>query len=114
MSAENDLLRFQFPSGLADRRGFASHLGRKTTGACPSLRPESLPHHHAETEGKGEAMSGENTTATAPLDPAEWDFSSVPAAELPACFLWEYARENTWIRKLRERCLLFERGGNGL
>jgi hypothetical protein len=45
------------------------------------------------------------------LDPAEWDFSSVPAAELPACFLWEYARESAWLRNLRERCLAFHRSG---
>ncbi|MCX6873946.1 MAG: hypothetical protein NTW21_09075 [Verrucomicrobia bacterium] len=45
------------------------------------------------------------------LDPAEWDFSNVPTEELPAGFLWEYARESAWFRNLRERCLAFHRSG---
>ncbi len=48
--------------------------------------------------------SGGKTAPGGPLDPAEWDFSQVPAAELPACFLWEYARESAWILDLARRC----------
>ncbi len=39
------------------------------------------------------------------LDPVEWDFDRVPDSELVACCYWEYARESSFIRRLRERCL---------
>ena len=39
------------------------------------------------------------------LPQIEWDFGSVPDAELVACCYWEYARESAFIRSVRERCL---------
>ena len=50
------------------------------------------------------------TVAMMKTDPAkiltvEWDFSDVPNEEIVACCFWEYARESSFIRELRERCL---------
>lgn len=46
-----------------------------------------------------------------PFDRVEWDFSSVPKNELSACFLWEYARESSWICALKDRSVAFWQGG---
>lgn len=39
-----------------------------------------------------------------PPEREEWDFESVPEAQLEACALWEYARESEWMRGLKRRC----------
>lgn len=39
------------------------------------------------------------------LESAEWNFDTVPDAELIACCYWEYARESAFLRDVRVRCL---------
>ena len=55
---------------------------------------------------KGKLEADEN-----PLIADDWNFDNVPDKELVACCVWEYARESTFIRELRRRCLENWRAG---
>jgi hypothetical protein len=41
----------------------------------------------------------------------DWNFAAVPDEELVACCLWEYARESSFIRDVRQRCIQSGRAG---
>jgi hypothetical protein len=92
------------PRSLAD-----SATVRRDKSCWPIMEGEDVVNHVREAAVE---LAPEPKKAKGELDPAEWDFSRVPSEELPACFLWEYARESEWLRNLRERCLAFWRGGS--
>src|SRR6266849_4847454 len=40
-----------------------------------------------------------------PLEPHDWNFDSIPDHHLIACCYWEYARESTFLKKFKSRCV---------
>src|SRR6266436_6334348 len=40
-----------------------------------------------------------------PLKPHDWNFDSIPDHHLIACCYWEYARESTFLKKFKSRCV---------
>ena len=88
--------------------------GKPKPGAKQARKTEPKPGAvNANSEGAAAVeLAPEPKKAKGELDPAEWDFFGIPPEELPACFLWEYARESEWLRNLRKRCLAFWRGGS--
>lgn len=48
--------------------------------------------------------AGKNAPTPPELPASEWNFDAIPDRELVACCHWEYARESTFIRDVRQRC----------
>jgi hypothetical protein len=40
-----------------------------------------------------------------PIEPGDWNFDSIPDHHLIACCYWEYARESTFLRGFKSRCV---------
>src|SRR5207244_2232709 len=40
-----------------------------------------------------------------PIEPHDWNFDPVPDDQLIACCYWEYARESTFLREFKSRCV---------
>ncbi len=51
------------------------------------------------------------STPVEDLNPHDWNFETVPDAELVGCCYWEFARESAFIRDVRRRCLENWRAG---